>query len=54
MSAQQAKLYTLTCARAVAKGKTANIYIDCKNGFRVTKDIGMLWKQYGFLTFSRK
>ena len=54
MSAQQAKFYTFTCAHTVAKGKTANIYTDCRNGFRVTKDFGMLWKQYGFLTFSRK
>lgn len=54
ISAQQAKLYTLTCAHTVAKGKTANIYTDCRNGFRVIKDFGMLWKQYGFLIFSRK
>lgn len=51
-SAQQAELYKLIRAYNLAKGKTANIYIDRRYTFGVAHNFGMLWKQRGFLTSS--
>lgn len=52
-SAQQVKLFALTWDCILAKGKTANVYIDSIYVFGVAHDFGMLWKQNGFLTSSR-
>lgn len=52
-SAQQAKLFALTWDCILTKGKTANIYTDSIYVFGVAHDLGMLWKQDGFLTSSR-
>ena len=48
--AQQAEIYTLTYACALAKGKTSNIYTDSRYTFRVAHDFRMLWKQCSLLT----
>ena len=53
MSAQQAELYTLMWACTLAKDKTANIYTNSRYAFGVAHDMGMLWKQCGFLTSSK-
>ena len=44
------KLYTLTQACTLAKGKTANT--DSRYALGIAHDFGMLWKQCGFLTSS--
>ena len=48
-SAQRAKLYALTQACTLARGKTANIYTDGRYAFRVAHDFEMLQKQHSFL-----
>ena len=40
--AQQAEIYTLTYACALAKGKTSDIYTDSRYTFRVAHDFRML------------
>ena len=51
-SAQQAELCTLTWACTLAKDKTASSYTNSRYTFGA-HDIGMLWKQCGFLTSSK-
>ena len=47
------ELYTLTQTCTSGKGKTANIYTNSRQVFRVAHDFGMLWKQHGFLNSGR-
>lgn len=50
-STHQSELQALTQACTLAKDKTANVYTDTRCALRVAHDFGMLWKQYGLLTF---
>ena len=52
-SAPKSELCDLTQAHTLPKYKTARIYTDSRYGFGEAHDFGMLWKQHGFLTFSR-
>ena len=51
-SAQQAELHALTWVCTLVKDRTAIIYTGSRYAFREAHDLGMLWKQHGFLTSS--
>jgi ribonuclease HI len=52
MSAQLAKLITLTKALQLSQGKSVNIYTDFKYAFLVLHAHAALWKEQGILTIT--